>query len=503
MEEMAQQEAKPRKEPSRPRFRLHLALAKQDFQPLDPKQEAELLQKREEKLRQRLDRALKKHFSASQIPGALAKIESQVQAGASLEERVWVLESIPAGVRSLDRQVRQAIAQVQPIVEAAAQFSRLVPQLQNAIEQVQSAHSCCYETPVPRVEQIVTKNLKAASLDFAGTDAVSAAMEQLRGMEQVQSIAKGDLEMSRSILDDLCNPHYGYGNAVGEIERALGSRRELEKVMGLDREVERVMSQGEIYKRALGLNSSHVNAIQAMSPTRDLVERALRPFPDLDGLLALSGRERASAFTSYGKINRSIANAPVLGKAKVQEKDAAQSQNGDPEKESNPEFESKLVKTVPAAVLTQIRVPLNELNRVLRHPQAMRSLGSREFEQFIATLIEQLGFDDVVLTPPSGDQGRDVLATKRVAGIPIFFAFECKRYAPDRPVGPEIARALLGTIMHGPTRASMGVLVTTSTFTPAAREFILTSPVLDGKDFDGVLEWLKEYSALGRARNVG
>ena len=101
--------------------------------------------------------------------------------------------------------------------------------------------------------------------------------------------------------------------------------------------------------------------------------------------------------------------------------------------------------------------------------------------------------------PSSGDEGRDVLATKRVHGLSILFAFECKRYAADRPVGPGIARALLGTITHGATRANKGVLVTTSRFTPAARSFIITEPSLDGRDFDGILEWLREYSAKKNA----
>jgi restriction system protein len=138
---------------------------------------------------------------------------------------------------------------------------------------------------------------------------------------------------------------------------------------------------------------------------------------------------------------------------------------------------------------------LTILDRVLRHPEALRTLTARDFEGFVAALVEQLGFEDVVLTPRSGDMGRDVLATKRIHGISILCAFECKRYAPDRPVGPEIARALLGTIMHGPTRAAKGILVTTSSFTPAARTFIFTEPGLDGRDFDGIVEWLQEYAS--------
>lgn len=44
------------------------------------------------------------------------------------------------------------------------------------------------------------------------------------------------------------------------------------------------------------------------------------------------------------------------------------------------------------------------------------------------------------------------------------------------------------------TRANNGVLITTSTFTPAASSFILTEPNLDGEDFDGVVAWLQEYT---------
>lgn len=133
------------------------------------------------------------------------------------------------------------------------------------------------------------------------------------------------------------------------------------------------------------------------------------------------------------------------------------------------------------------------LDQILRSPELMRNLSPQRFEHFIATLIDKLGFEDVVITPRSGDQGRDILAVKRVLGIPILFAFECKRYSPDKPVGVEILRALFGTISHGPTKANKGILVTTSRFTSGARKFLLTEPSLDGKDFNGIVSWLNEY----------
>lgn len=199
------------------------------------------------------------------------------------------------------------------------------------------------------------------------------------------------------------------------------------------------------------------------------------------------------------RVNAGIASATFLGELQLTDAD---SEGDSPDGDLPSVAESRLVEIVPAEALGDLKrvefAPVVLLDRALRNPDIMRLLQARQFEGFIAALIDQLGFEDVILTPRSGDEGRDVLATKRIHGIPIMFAFECKRYAPQNPIGPDIARALLGTIAHGRTRASKGVLVTTSYFTPSARNFILTEPDLDGKDFDGIVEWLKEYGSKNR-----
>ena len=198
------------------------------------------------------------------------------------------------------------------------------------------------------------------------------------------------------------------------------------------------------------------------------------------------------------RVNAGIDSASYLGAIELGEAKTDPSQD----KETAREVESKLIEIIPAEALGELRkvefAPLVLLDRVLRDPEAMRHLSAREFEGFVATLVEQLGFDDVILTPRSGDDGRDVVATKSIHGISIVCAFECKKYAPNRPIGPEIARALLGTITHSGTRATKGILVTTSYFTPSARSFILTEPTLDGKDFDGIVAWVHEYGSKGK-----
>jgi hypothetical protein len=226
--------------------------------------------------------------------------------------------------------------------------------------------------------------------------------------------------------------------------------------------------------------------------TQEAMAASIRPFLDIVGMDIL-GTSRALAFNEG--INQAIQQAAFLAELTLE----ADTPEGDDETPTAQETEAQLVKVVPAEALEKLRqvefLPLIELDRVVRNPELMQRFSGRKFEEFVAMLVEKLGFEDVVLTSRSGDQGRDVLAVKKVHGISILFAFECKRYTD--PVGPEFARALLGTIVHGATRANKGVLVTTSRFTPATRKFILTEPSLDGRDYDGLVEWLHEYASKG------
>ena len=139
-------------------------------------------------------------------------------------------------------------------------------------------------------------------------------------------------------------------------------------------------------------------------------------------------------------------------------------------------------------------LPLRLLDAISSNPELMRGLDPRDFERLIADLLNAHEFQNIVLTPRSGDKGRDVLATKYIAGIPILFSFECKRYS--NKVGVEVMRGLLGSVAHNESKANIGVLATTSRFTKGARDFILTEPLVDGKDFDDLVSWLNKYISL-------
>lgn len=137
-------------------------------------------------------------------------------------------------------------------------------------------------------------------------------------------------------------------------------------------------------------------------------------------------------------------------------------------------------------------IPFRLIHAILHDPRHMHNLTPRQFEEFIAEVVDHLGFSNIILTPPSGDGGRDVIASNEINGIPMTFFFECKKYAEGNKVQLDTLRSLLGTVAHHATEANMGVLVTTSTFTKGCKDLIMSECRLDGKDYDGLLGWVGE-----------
>ena len=280
-----------------------------------------------------------------------------------------------------------------------------------------------------------------------------------------------------------------------QIQRMLdGLRPALEQFDRLQRDLQKAAMGPNVRDLVQEFERSQLSlrvAADFASQQRALMA-AIQPI-DLVPIQSVLASDFASVTALVGRLNLGIERSRLLGQLRLERHEA-----GDRTEDLPRIAESKLIDVVPAAALSALKTvrfaPLTELDRVLRDPELMRRLQARRFEEFIAALIDQLGFEDVVLTPESGDGGRDVLAAKRLHGLKMVFAFECKRYAPHNPVGPDIARALLGTISHGATRATQGVIVTTSYFTPAAKEFIVTEPSLDARDFDGIVDWLREYA---------
>jgi restriction system protein len=81
-------------------------------------------------------------------------------------------------------------------------------------------------------------------------------------------------------------------------------------------------------------------------------------------------------------------------------------------------------------------------------------------------------------------------ATARQDHLGTFlYIVECKRYAPDHPVGVGVIRQLYGVVQA--ERATAGILATTSFFTGGAKEFQRKIPSqLSLKDYIGIQAWL-------------
>ena len=92
----------------------------------------------------------------------------------------------------------------------------------------------------------------------------------------------------------------------------------------------------------------------------------------------------------------------------------------------------------------------------------------REFEQFVATLFRDLGYD-VELTRESRDGGIDVIARREdVVGVLTSLYIQCKNHAV--PVGVDVVRATAGVVPVGES-GGQAMVVCPSGFSADATEF--------------------------------
>jgi len=147
--------------------------------------------------------------------------------------------------------------------------------------------------------------------------------------------------------------------------------------------------------------------------------------------------------------------------------------------------ESEPYKTIVSNVTT---VSDEFLKRFADNPSMLYEMSPRGFEELVAELLNRQGYR-VELTPASRDGGKDIyIATKDTLGS-FLYLVECKRFAPDRPVGVGLIRQLYGTVQA--ERATAGILATTSFFTKDARDF--QSKVefqISLQDYLGIQKWI-------------
>jgi restriction system protein len=123
-------------------------------------------------------------------------------------------------------------------------------------------------------------------------------------------------------------------------------------------------------------------------------------------------------------------------------------------------------------------------------------LTPEQWEELIAGAFKKAGYDDVTLTPRSGDHGRDFIAIKHGIGC-VKIIGSVKAYKPGNLVSYDAIRALLG-VMQGERDTSKGIITTTSDFPPKVGEDPYIRPfmptrleLINGKDLQ---KWLADLA---------
>jgi restriction system protein len=137
---------------------------------------------------------------------------------------------------------------------------------------------------------------------------------------------------------------------------------------------------------------------------------------------------------------------------------------------------------------------------IQRDPDSTYQIDPRKWEELIAGAYDRQGFE-VILTPQSGDRGRDVIATRSdVGSIRIFD--QVKRYKPGHVVTLEEVAAMVGTIDVA-RNVSKGVVTTTSKFAPRIfenPEITRLMPYrLELRDREQLLSWLASLAKRDQA----
>jgi restriction system protein len=151
-------------------------------------------------------------------------------------------------------------------------------------------------------------------------------------------------------------------------------------------------------------------------------------------------------------------------------------------------------KTNEGQLIREVAIPWIEIIRQLdQDPEFLFKIPWRKLEEIIAGAYKQAGFPEVILTPRSGDRGRDVIATRPGIGC-IRIIDQVKAYKRGHRVTADQVSSVLGVLTRD-RNVSKGVVTTTSLFAPGIyQDADLMAHVpfrLELKDGPHLVQWLK------------
>jgi restriction system protein len=140
------------------------------------------------------------------------------------------------------------------------------------------------------------------------------------------------------------------------------------------------------------------------------------------------------------------------------------------------------------------------LELLIKDPRARFQIESRKLEEMVACAYKDHGFDEVVLTPRSGDHGRDVIATKR-GRFSVRIIDSVKALGEGKRVRYDDVRALMG-VLSSDRGVSKAIVTTTAEFAPGIATDPLIAPFLPTRlqlvNGTELSSWLGELRAKAR-----
>ena len=132
--------------------------------------------------------------------------------------------------------------------------------------------------------------------------------------------------------------------------------------------------------------------------------------------------------------------------------------------------ESQKIITPESPIITV--APINdEVLRFLKdNPEEWFNLDGTQFQIVMQEIYTRLGYK-VEATKLTRDGGKDLIIRKRELIGDFVYYVECKKYAPNRPIGVGIVREF--KCMIDLDKVNGGIIATTSRFSKDARDFIL------------------------------
>ena len=154
-------------------------------------------------------------------------------------------------------------------------------------------------------------------------------------------------------------------------------------------------------------------------------------------------------------------------------------------------------RTDEGRLIEAVTIPWFDIIAALaKDPNVAFQIPPEKWEEIVAGAYRRAGFEQVTLTPRSGDHGRDVIAIKHGLGS-VRVIDQVKAFKPPNLVTANDVRALMGVLHHD--GAAKGFLTTTSGFAPKIKTDPLITPFMPARleliDGEALIERLKQLAA--------